>query len=277
MVTSLLELRLERIKHLANLELDYLKRFFDRELILSKSYEEGWLEMHIHAYFAGSRVCGVLRVLGLSRSEDVERVAGDNEFNVFVEIAESAKMRRPIASLIRLQLFDCPYVRAIESGEIFWLPSRESIWSVFYRELRKSAFLDPGIQLGESSDKVVESRPEVVSGISSKNSEAVRDFDRFTPINIRDHSCLARFYANVRATLYDHSFGCFVADRNMKDIQLVEMFAAPIQPKISVTKRTHQVQSSHEQRRKADHQERSGDSLKKASSDSLAPHCTGTF
>src|SRR5690348_4440301 len=93
-----LELRLELVKHLGNVELYYLKCFYDRKSI-PEHYTQHRLEAHTHGNFNNVPFCALWRCL---ETEQVI-VSDKDEISMFIYIAKALQLPCPVASLVRLK------------------------------------------------------------------------------------------------------------------------------------------------------------------------------
>src|SRR3954470_11279043 len=113
-----LELRLERVKRLGYLRLEYLQRFFDRRPIFER-YLRGEMEIHTHLQPTAVNVdrkgssrqpelCVYLRVVD-AVDRDLRHVkcgAERREAPMLVRVGQVAESCRPVRSLVGLQLLD---------------------------------------------------------------------------------------------------------------------------------------------------------------------------
>jgi hypothetical protein len=170
-----LELRLERIKRLGNLELDFLKRLYDRRPV-RELYEEGSYDLHVHAVADGERICIRLKAdrtaygnVGLCRSQP----------SMLVWVGNVLQGCRPVVSTIRLQPLDSCFVRGVHSAEPSSLhPSREVTVSAFDGKLCHRE-IEAGIEAGETEHKIVEGSAEIVANVSNDSAHPRRDIRCF--------------------------------------------------------------------------------------------------
>jgi hypothetical protein len=178
---SPLEFRLERLKRLGNLELDYLKRLYDGRP-LGELYRRGEMELHVHFAMNGMYCATYRRLDGVKvRSVDAGIAVGGKtapdtgEAFVFVAIGQVAQSFSPIASRIRLQPLnrcDMGRIDAFEPSTLF--PPREALFRVFNRKLRE-VLTDAGIEFGEFKNEVIQGGSEVIDNLPDQNSNVCLD------------------------------------------------------------------------------------------------------
>ena len=172
-----LEFRLERIKRFSNRSLDFLKRLYDRRSI-AELYLQREVCLHVHFLTRHGIACARYHT---GKIEESKPVSGgvDNELEaslivmqspVLVWIGEVAESLRPIASVVRLQSLDCCQMSGIEAFELFLLPKREALLSVFDNEL--SAINDLSrVQDGKFVNQVIKRSPEIVADLPYQNGK----------------------------------------------------------------------------------------------------------
>lgn len=182
--TNLLELRLERLKRLGNLRLEYLQRIYDWRSV-GERYVMGACNVHVHIRRPnGVAVCFVYR-WRLSSTTPVIEGPGfqeSREMPVFVWIREGAKEFRPVASFVRLQALDACYMGIVDTLQERVTVTRKILWCVVDRELR-SILGVPGVQPGEGIDEIVEGGAEIVDRFP--NQDARSWFDQLDADNVR--------------------------------------------------------------------------------------------
>ena len=225
---SSLKFRLEHLKRLGNLRLDFLKSLYDRRPI-SELYERG--DIHICVHFRSTiELCAKYRALGLRRGGErpgkriATRFSNDlhrDEVPVFVGVGNFLEDLRPLASAVRLQPLDfCPMrgVHAAEESKLLY-PSLEILLSVFNRKLCPLE-VESGIEGGEIKDKIVKSSAQIIANLTNQNADAQRDFWRTKGHNIHDSVRLLRFN--------DLSIPLVFKELNLP-FELLKMFACPRQ------------------------------------------------
>lgn len=172
-----LELRLERIKRLGNLRLEYLQRFYNG-LPIAEGYANLRLVLHMHCVARGLVICALYRGSpgnGVQVSDgesqlDRELALEPYEMPVFVWVGQVSESSRPLASVVRLQpLYLCD-MRGVDSLEEGLLPSQEAVWRISDRKLC-AVFGTSGVVLGEGIDEVIEGCPEIVDNFPRKDAE----------------------------------------------------------------------------------------------------------
>lgn len=150
----LLEKRLELIKHVGNLQLEYLQRLYDRRTV-AELYRQDQIVLHIHGVWRdGSRWC--LTIKHVKGDAVNRRTAGAHEYRiaVFVRVTEVSNFTHPVVSSVGLKpLKQCDMftLDALEKG---WRLLPKCVWRLTYRKLQ--AFISsPAIKNGKSSDEVV--------------------------------------------------------------------------------------------------------------------------
>jgi hypothetical protein len=140
--TGALKLRLERLKRLSNLRLEFMKRLYDWRPIVEQ-YLQGNCELHVHFLTGNGMLCARYRPREIEEAKSFsirpkpsfESSSMENEVSVFVGIGDIPQYSRPIASSIRLQILDNCYmsgIEAIEPSALF--PPLESLFYIFDRK-----------------------------------------------------------------------------------------------------------------------------------------------
>jgi hypothetical protein len=216
-----LELRLERIKRVGNLRLDYLKRVYQGEPFV-ECYLNHILEIHTHLVFEGIGVCGVYRIL---LGSDENSVLQEKEIIVFCEVAEDGKESRPAASVVRLQLLDCCDMRIADTFKGTPSGFLELLWSVGDRKL---CSLLPGSAVENSKlpNHVIECGTEAIGSLSRDNSDPNANHG-IGVTNLPGFDRLAGAYRSLRLKLDDSGLSLFSSDLIMENLKLGKVFAAP--------------------------------------------------
>ena len=226
-----LEFRLERLKRLGNLRLDYLKRFYERESI-AEGYAQNRLEAHLHGTLDGLSLCMRYRHLGA----DAVVMDDGKEFIVFVEVAHPSKRYRPFSSLVRLQLLDCCDMFVREATEVVLSPTREALWRVFDRKLCASLFAS-AIAPSKLTDQVVEGTPKSVGEFSDQHlafigDRRVRACDFHGGENY--FSC-REVCSGCVLRLDDCSLGLLTTNLTAQRFQPLQVFTCPIYQDVGIT------------------------------------------
>lgn len=234
-MTESLELRLERLKHLGNVQLECLKRFYDRRSIV-ESYMDADVSLHVHHVVTGRPLCANYRVV----SDHVDIVADrdpqlhasrafyEDQVSVFVGVGEVAKPLRPLASVVRLQLLDLCDMRAVDALEPSLFPSPEVVWSIYDRKLcARLGF--PAVENGERVDQIVESSTKVIDHLSDPDASIEQDDAICIGGNFDLH--FAEVLRVWRVEFDTESVTLRVQKRRNSDFQILKMFACPLYTK----------------------------------------------
>lgn len=223
-----LKFRIERIKRLDNIRLDAIKFLYDGCSIVER-YTQNRAELHIHLHPGVAPVCGVFR-----RGHRDENVVSDqDEFPVFLHVAEVAQRPRPVASVVRLQLLDSCDMSVIKPGQIAPTMFPEAILGVINRKL---SLLHAGttVQPSELVNKVVEGRSEMVRPLDDQQRNFVRD-SGLAGLDAEELARLIWAYRHVRVDVHDCGICLSGTHAIMQIFKGFEMFACPIYPEIRVT------------------------------------------
>lgn len=190
-----LELGLERIKRYGNPYFKGLEHCYDRKSVLAERDEQGEIRIHVHILALGttcleltsSPVTGVedisWRGLPIVGHAEVEHIGvrdlngKTNELPVFVWIGDRPKEFRPLASLVRLQVFDFVDVGVTHTTQVGLSFAPESIPRVFDRELC-SLLGCPGVEPGELEDEIVKRNSKIVYYFSDDGAKEGRYYRR---------------------------------------------------------------------------------------------------
>lgn len=213
--------RVELIKHLGDLRMQYLKCFNDRRPIIQQ-YVEGILQIHIHlTNREGIGTC--LRYRDESgRSGDT----GADEFAVFIDVGESVEKLERREAIVRLEpLNDCDLFVA-EKLEITGPILLKELWGRVDRKLC-SVLLGTSVDSCESEDHVVEGRPGMVDVFADKAQSLIVDDVLKIEKNLR----------TIRLTLTSSHIKCVLGDLLNHEFQLIELFPCPTYPEFGLVKR----------------------------------------
>ena len=112
-----LELRVEHINYLGNLELKYLKRFYDRRSVIER-YLEGDMSIHVHGIVTGEgshmkEGCLTIHAridndggCGSWLNRESLNASDNQQASMLVWVGDSLESARPVASITRLQAFN---------------------------------------------------------------------------------------------------------------------------------------------------------------------------
>ena len=157
-----LEVRAKHIKHLGNLELELLKRFYERQIV-GEQYRDCRLDIHVHGFVGRRAACLVITAVeGHSRSPEA------NVAPVLVRIGEVSEEGNPVASVVWLQGLNRCLVGGRKTLEI--VPtSDESLRLIFNRKLRALLNLSR-IKDGKFVDQVVQGSAQVIQDFPDAQS-----------------------------------------------------------------------------------------------------------
>lgn len=255
MSTESLEVRLERVKRLGNLRLDYLKRLYQGHSIV-EGYTQHRFDLHLHAEWVGTGLCARFRAASdlefniFSRGirDDLtarphgnfsfdtdELIMGDHdEFLMFVEVTESLQRSGPCASIVRLQLLDCCNMRSVEPREHARGVPFEVGWARFDRELQTLASRSR-VECGQLDNEVVQADTKTAGDVASEHHYSVRNLGVPSVIDPVRFSQLAGLYRRgIRIHLNDSGFGLGFTNIVMEGFKLHEMFISPCEPDVCV-------------------------------------------
>ena len=247
-MTSLLELRLERVNRVGDLRLKKLKRLYDgRPIGWGERYLDGRLSLHIHVIYLPTQAALCWEYLAGETNEllsfavrqghsDISRSYRICQLPVFVWIGQHSEGLRPLASIARLQFLDGCDVGITDTLEICRPPSVESASIRIDRKLR-SILLLAGIEKGEFIDQVVEGGAKVVDDFADEDSDVGAEGSGLSP---------------MRPSPLGHRIeivGQVVLVRIMvpplSPFEVLEVVTCPLDPEISPVESMHEVESGY--------------------------------
>jgi hypothetical protein len=188
-----LELRLERIKRLGNLRLNFLKLIYDRRPI-GEQYCSGEVCLHVHfgaiqGYCATYRAGHVPEIVEMESVHDMNSefmLSGSRDKGpVLVGIGHVSKDGSPLASSVRLQCLDSCDMRGIEAIEPSTInPRFEALALTFNRKLA-SFDVESGVEARKFKGQVIEGRSQIVDNLANQDAKSMIERD------------LASFYQNL--------------------------------------------------------------------------------
>ena len=195
-MSSSLELRLEFVKNLGNLRMEYLKRFYDGSSVIER-YLKGDISIHVHGIVTGvdshmKEGCLTLNARvqddgALGNWVNREGLSGSDNRQGFmlVWIGESLESARPVTTITRLQAFNACLVGVRKPSKITPIISNgstllptpthiPSMFSIFDRKLCSLLNL-PRIQNGKFVDQIIKSSPKVVYDLADEDAQYQRN------------------------------------------------------------------------------------------------------
>jgi len=231
-VSSLLELRLERIKRFSNLRLQLLQSVYVHDgRTCAELYMDGSAVIHIHGVVGATRFC--------ARLQNVNSILRGGlrycEFPVFVGVGEVSNQLCPITSIIRLQLLDSCDMFSAQTFEIASAPTPEDILAVLDRKL--SFLLNrAGIKACKLIDEIIEGRPQVIDDFPNENLDDMRNFGDF---NFERSNDIASLVRRFWLTINDNTIAYSLAEDVNPTIQIRQVFICPSNPLISAIEWVH--------------------------------------